>query len=102
MDQLNNSVIREPAGGDVNTRETLRGAWGGGYGGARAWQVTSLSDGLSRSLSGAADGRGDASPIITRKYDKKRQNFRPSVSLTFQGVEIGRRPLGVMCDVLAG
>lgn len=30
MDQLNNSVIREPAAGDVNMRETVRGAVGGG------------------------------------------------------------------------
>ncbi|PZC74620.1 hypothetical protein B5X24_HaOG207411 [Helicoverpa armigera] len=30
MDQLNNSVIREPAAGDVNMRETARGAVGGG------------------------------------------------------------------------
>lgn len=38
----------------------------------------------------------------TRKYETSRQDFRPAVPLTLQGVEVGGRPLGVMCDVLAG
>lgn len=40
--------------------------------------------------------------LFTPKYDTSRQNFRPAVPLTFQGVEVGGRPVGVMCDVLAG
>lgn len=102
MDQLNNSVIREPAAGDVNMRETVRGAVGGGEwrGEGVARDVTVF---LLQSVTTRRSGRSrNRRHLYTRKYDKNRQNFRPAVSLTFQGVEIGGRPVGVMCDVLAG
>lgn len=56
MDQLNNSVIRGAAGGDVNMRETERGGVVG-RGGERAWPVTSRAGELSRSPPGARSGR---------------------------------------------
>ncbi|CAG4942831.1 unnamed protein product [Colias eurytheme] len=40
--------------------------------------------------------------VFNPKVRESRQNFRPAVSLTFQGAEVGGRPVGVMCHVLAG
>lgn len=117
MDQLNNSVIREPAGGDVNMRETERRGRGRGAAGERGAREGAR---WARRVEGRGRGRDVTAPrpqsassrrsgrsrhrrlLYTRKYDKNRQNFRPAVPLTFQGVEIGGRPVGVMCDVLAG
>ncbi|CAG9781761.1 unnamed protein product [Diatraea saccharalis] len=78
------------------------GAAAGVGGRRRAWRVTSPRAALSRSSPGGRNGRGDASPFQPRSTIESRQNFRPAVPLTLQGVEVGGRPLGVMCDVLAG